>query len=145
MNKFDFNINMVNNSKELCENSNLIVTTTNANESLIFKDDVMKGTHITAVGSDTPDKRELDPEILKMANSLIVDSIPQCLERGETKKALDKDLINEDKLIELGEIIDYGKKYRKDEDEITVADLTGVAVQDIMITNAVYKQLKMEK
>lgn len=145
MNKFDFNIHMVNNSKELCENSNLIVTTTNANESLIFKDDVMKGTHITAVGSDTPDKRELDPEILKMANSLIVDSIPQCLERGETKKALDKDLINEDKLIELGEIIDYGKKYRKDEDEITVADLTGVAVQDIMITNAVYKQLKMEK
>ena len=145
MKKFDFNMNVVNNSKELCQKSNLIVTTTNANESLIFKEDVMKGTHITAVGSDTPDKRELDPEILKMANSLIVDSIPQCLERGETKKALDKDLINEDKLIELGKIIDSGKKYRKDDEEITVADLTGVAVQDIMITNAVYKQLKMEK
>ena len=80
-----------------------------------------------------------------MADSLVVDSISQCLERGETKKALDKDLISEDKLIELGEIIDSGKKYRKDEDEITVADLTGVAVQDIMITNAVYKQLKIEK
>ena len=52
MKKFNFNMNAVNNSKELCENSNLIVTTTNANESLIFKDDVMKGTHITAVGSD---------------------------------------------------------------------------------------------
>jgi len=142
MEKYGFKINSVDNSKELCQNSNLIVTTTNANESLIFKEDVKKGTHITAVGSDTPDKRELDPEILNIANSVIVDSISQCLERGETKKALDKDLISEEKLIELGEIIDFGEKYRKNEEDITVADLTGVAVQDIMITNAVYNQLK---
>ena len=142
MEKYGFKINSVDNSKELCQNSNLIVTTTNANESLIFKEDVKKGTHITAVGSDTPDKRELDPEILNIANSVIVDSISQCLERGETKKALDKDLISEEKLIELGEIIDSGEKYRKNEEDITVADLTGVAVQDIMITNAVYNQLK---
>jgi len=142
MEKYGFKMNSVDNSKELCQNSNLIVTTTNANESLIFKEDVKKGTHITAVGSDTPDKRELDPEILNIANSVIVDSISQCLERGETKKALDKDLISEEKLIELGEIIDFGEKYRKNEEDITVADLTGVAVQDIMITNAVYNQLK---
>ena len=142
MEKYGFKINSVDNSKELCQNSNLIVTTTNANESLIYKEDVKKGTHITAVGSDTPDKRELDPEILNIANSVIVDSISQCLERGETKKALDKDLISEEKLIELGEIIDSGEKYRKNEEDITVADLTGVAVQDIMITNAVYNQLK---
>ena len=142
MEKYGYNITSVNNSRELCQNSNLIVTTTNANESLIYKGDVKKGTHITAVGSDTPDKRELDPEILNIANSVIVDSISQCLERGETKKALDKELISEEKLIELGEIIDSGKKYRKDDSEITVADLTGVAVQDIMITNAVYNQLK---
>ena len=142
MEKYEFKINSVHNSKELCQNSNLIVTTTNANESLIYKEDVKKGTHITAVGSDTPDKRELDPEILNIANSVIVDSISQCLERGETKKALDKDLISVEKLIELGEIIDAGEKYRKNEEDITVADLTGVAVQDIMITNAVYNQLK---
>ncbi len=142
MERYGYNITSVNNSRELCQNSNLIVTTTNANESLIYKGDVKKGTHITAVGSDTPDKRELDPEILNVANSVIVDSISQCLERGETKKALDKELISEEKLIELGEIIDSGKKYRKDDSEITVADLTGVAVQDIMITNAVYNQLK---
>ena len=142
MERYGYRITSVNNSRELCQNSNLIVTTTNANESLIYKGDVKKGTHITAVGSDTPDKRELDPEILNIANSVIVDSISQCLERGETKKALDKELISEEKLIELGEIIDSGKKYRKDDSEITVADLTGVAVQDIMITNAVYNQLK---
>jgi len=141
MKSHGFNINIVTDSKELCQNSNLIVTTTNANESLIYKDDVKKGTHITAIGSDTPDKRELDSEILNIADAVIVDSISQCLERGETKNALDKNHIKEEKLIEIGEIIDSGKKFRKNNDEITVADLTGVAVQDIMITNAVYEQL----
>ena len=136
-----FNINIVSDSKELCKNSNLIVTATNANESLIYKDDIKEGTHITAMGSDTPDKRELDPRILNIADSIVVDSIPQCLERGETKKALDRNLIKKEDLIEIGSIIDSGKKLRKNNNEITVADLTGVAVQDIMITNAVYEQL----
>ena len=141
MKSHGFNINVASNSKELCKNSNLIITTTNANESLIQKDDIKEGTHITAMGSDTPEKRELDPEILNIADAVVVDSIPQCLERGETKNALDRNLLKEKDLIEIGTIIDSGKKLRKNNNEITVADLTGVAVQDIMITNAVYEQL----
>ena len=141
MKSHGFNINVASNSRELCKNSNLIITTTNANESLIQKDDIKEGTHITAMGSDTPEKRELDPEILNIADAVVVDSIPQCLERGETKNALDRNLLKEKDLIEIGTIIDSGKKLRKNNNEITVADLTGVAVQDIMITNAVYEQL----
>ena len=141
MSLLGFDVKAVNSSKELCSEANLIVTTTNANESLINREDLKAGTHITAVGSDTPEKRELDPHILRIANSLIVDSIPQCLERGETKKALDENLIKKNKLVELGQVIDSNESYRKSQHDITVADLTGVAVQDIMITNAVYNQL----
>ena len=141
MKSHGFKINVASNSRELCKNSNLIITTTNANESLIQKDDIKEGTHITAMGSDTPEKRELDPQILNIADAVVVDSIPQCLERGETKNALDRNLIKKEELIEIGSIIDSGKKLRKNNNEITVADLTGVAVQDIMITNAVYEQL----
>ena len=93
MKSHGFKINVASNSRELCKNSNLIITTTNANESLIQKDDIKEGTHITAMGSDTPEKRELDPEILNIADAVVVDSIPQCLERGETKNALDRNLI----------------------------------------------------
>jgi len=141
MSEFGFNIKKVDNSTELCKLSNLIVTTTSANESLIRKSDVIPGTHITAVGSDTPGKRELDPEILGMAHSLVVDSIPQCLERGETKYALDLGIVKEENLLELGKVIGNDEKIRSDQNDITVADLTGVAVQDIMITNTVYNNL----
>ena len=145
MSNFGFNVKPAKSSKDLCNHCNLIVTTTSANESLIEKKDLRKGIHITAIGSDTPEKRELDPEILKIADILVVDSISQCLERGETKYAIDSHLISKDKLKELGQVIESGNKYRKSENDITVADLTGVAVQDIMITNAVYKQLNTLK
>jgi len=101
----------------------------------------MPGTHITAVGSDTPEKRELDPAILGISHCIVVDSISQCKERGETKYALDDKIIKENDLIELGTVIESGQKARSEQHEITVADLTGVAVQDIMITNAVYNKL----
>ena len=62
-------------------------------------------------------------------------------ERGETKYALEKIIINRSDLVELGNVIMNKNNGRLSESHITVADLTGVAVQDIMITNAVYNNL----
>ena len=50
-------------------------------------------------------------------------------------------IYDKNNLVELGLVIDSKISYRKSENDITVADLTGVAVQDIMITNAVYNEL----
>ena len=141
MRKEGFNLEVANNSKQLCESCNLVVTATSANESLIKKSDIKPGTHITAVGSDTPEKRELDSNILGLANLVVVDSVSQCVERGETKYALEKNIINRSDLVELGDVIMSKNNGRLSEDDITVADLTGVAVQDIMITNTVYNNL----
>jgi len=48
-------------------------------------------------------------------------------------------------IVELGNaILDTGFQ-RSDEDQITVADLTGVAVQDIQITKAVYYALEKKR
>ena len=63
------------------------------------------------------------------------------MERGETKYALEKNIINRSDLVELGDIIMNKNNGRLTENDITVADLTGVAVQDIMITNTVYNNL----
>ncbi|MHA2075597.1 MAG: ornithine cyclodeaminase family protein, partial [Candidatus Hodarchaeales archaeon] len=47
-----------------------------------------KGTHITALGSDTPEKQELDSEILHKADRVISDSISQAESRGECYHAM---------------------------------------------------------
>lgn len=120
---------------------NLIVTTTPATEPLLSASDVKPGTHITAVGSDTPSKQELKAEILRAADLVVADSISQCLIRGEIHHALATDYIAEGDIIELGNIIAGTSAGRTTQEQITVADLTGVAVQDIQIAAAVFEAL----
>ncbi|GIT33946.1 MAG: hypothetical protein Ct9H300mP4_02650 [Gammaproteobacteria bacterium] len=72
------------------ERSQLIITTTSAKEPIIDEEWVQPGTHITAVGSDTPEKCELDPKILDRASIVVADSISQNKERGEIHQGLKK-------------------------------------------------------
>ena len=124
---------------ELTSQCNLIVTTTTSRQPLISCKQVQKGTHITAVGSDTPSKQELDQVILGEADLVVADSISQCLERGEIFHAFKEGILQQDDIVELGQIIEGKIEGRTSEDQITIADLTGVAVQDIQISKAVYE------
>ena len=121
---------------------NLVVTVTPSKTPLLSAADLRGGIHITAVGSDTPDKQELDPAILAKADVIVADSLSQCRLRGEIHKALEAGRIREDRCVELGAIISGRARGRTSENQITVADLTGVAVQDIKIATAVYRALR---
>jgi len=118
---------------------NLIITTTPATTPLLYASDLQSGVHITAVGADTPYKQELDAAILGQADLVVADSIAQCLLRGEIHQALKAGKLAEHQLVELGHIIAGKAQGRTSDQQITIADLTGVAVQDIKIAEAVYK------
>jgi len=118
---------------------NLIVCTTPSKSPVLQNRDIRIGTHITAMGSDTAEKQELDPLILKNADLLVADSIEQCLDRGEIYKAITAGELKKEGLIELGNIIGGKEKGRTSDQQTTVADLTGVAVQDINIASAVFR------
>ena len=63
---------------EVAQRARLIVTATPARAPLLSTGDIRPGTMLSAVGSDTPGKQELDPEILRAASLLLVDSLAQC-------------------------------------------------------------------
>ena len=141
MSAHGFQIETTLNTADIGANCNLIVTTTPSHTPLLSSTDILPGTHITAMGSDTPHKQELDSAILRQADIVVADSIPQCLERGEIYKALEDGVITRSELRELGQVISRGCSGRNDDQQITVADLTGVAVQDIQITKGIYEAL----
>lgn len=122
---------------DITSNCNYIVTTTPSGEPLIMSSQIKPGTHITAVGADAPGKQELDPHILKKADMIVVDSISQCKDHGEVFYAVKQQLVTPEQLIELGDCI-RTKKCRENDDQITVADLTGLAVQDIQVAGLVW-------
>ena len=103
--------------------------------------EVRPGTHITAVGADGGGKQELDAAVFEKADICAVDSVAQCREYGDSSYALRQGLIAEDRLIELGRIVRNPDLGRRSEDQITIADLTGVAVQDIQIASLVLAAL----
>lgn len=140
-----YDITIVEDASEIAKNCNLIVCTTPTQTALLKAVDIQTGTHITAVGSDTPEKQELESTILAKANIVISDSLPQSESRGEIYRAINDGVITRENIVELGIAIQDKTKQRTSEEQISVVDLTGVAVQDIMIAQAVYQNFKNNK
>ena len=128
-------------AEEVAAAANLIVTCTPSTRPLLEAAWIRPGTHITAVGSDTAAKQELDPAILAKADRIVVDSLSQSELRGEAYRAVSAGAIGRDRLVELGRVIEDETLRRSSDEETTVADLTGVAVQDIQISKAVWLTL----
>jgi ornithine cyclodeaminase len=129
----------------LVSRCNLIVTTTSARGPLIRADQVQKGTHITAMGSDDHGKQELEAELLAKADLVVADSLSQCVDHGECFAAVQGGHIEKDSILELGDVIKTPAIGRTSEDQITVADLTGVAIQDIQIAKMVDRVLREDQ
>ena len=132
-------------SEELVTSSDLVITTTPSNEPLIKNEWLKKGMHITAMGSDSEHKIELDPIILKECDVYVPDSQAQTSILGELHHALKANLINSDiKFNDLGNIILNPDLGRKNKDDITICDLTGTGVQDTAIARHTF-DLAMKK
>jgi ornithine cyclodeaminase len=125
-----FALTLTRDMNDLTQACNLIVTATRAVEPVI-EGGVRRGTHITAVGADAPGKQELATQIVAEADRVVADSKEQCVAQGEIQKAVKEGLLDPDSVVELGTVIADRSKGRESDDQITVADLTGVAVQDV--------------
>ena len=74
---------------EAVETSDLIVTATPARVPLIEAAWLRPGVHITAMGSDFPDKQELAVDVLARADLVVADHPPQAATQGEIHHAID--------------------------------------------------------
>lgn len=131
-----FNVSVAKTVEEITQNCNLIVTATTSAKPLLFGSQLKPGTHITAVGADDFGKQELDASVFDKADLIIVDSLTQCSKYGDLAHV--KQIDNE-KIMELGTIIET--PIQRQDHWITVADLTGVSIEDVQIAKSVYSKL----
>jgi ornithine cyclodeaminase len=127
-------------AKAVLREADVVVTTTPARLPLIEAGWLRPGQHITAMGSDAPDKNELHPEVLLKADRFVCDRTSQSAKLGEMRAAIDAGLFAEDfRPDELGEICAGAKPGRRSDDEITICDLTGTGVQDTAIATHAFR------
>lgn len=114
--------------------SDIVSTITTAASPLFDAQWLAPGTHINAAGSNSLIRREIGEDVLKAAHTIVVDSIDSALkEAGDLLPALEKGRLSERDLVELGDIIVGRSKGRIDDDEITLFESQGMAIQDISL------------
>jgi ornithine cyclodeaminase/alanine dehydrogenase-like protein (mu-crystallin family) len=121
--------------------SDLVITVTPSRSPLVKAEWLAPGMQITAVGSDGPEKQELEAAVLGKADLIFCDSRTQCTRLGEVHHGLSAQAINDGDITgELGEIILGRKAGRQNDRQITVADLTGIGAQDAACATLVYEK-----
>ena len=126
-------------------NCDILVTTTPTRKPIVKAQWIKEGTHINAIGADAVGKEELDPELL-IRSKIVVDDIVQALHSGEVNVPLSKHYISENDIhAQLGEVITGLKPGRTSEEEITIFDSTGLAIQDVASAHLVYERAVSKK
>jgi ornithine cyclodeaminase len=96
------------------------------------------------MGADGAGKQELESALFACAQVRAVDSLSQCSKYGDSALALEQGLIQLQDLVELGRVIQDASLRRRSGRDITIADLTGVAVQDMAIAELALQGLQLQ-
>lgn len=120
------NVRLAIDANRAVADSDVVITATPGRTVLFDGDAVRAGTHINCVGADTRGKRELPAGLLERAN-VYVDDVAQSVEIGELQWAPTVEHT------EFGDVVANGLRVPRRHDEITVFDLTGLALQDLTV------------
>lgn len=127
----------VDNLEYSVRNSDIIVTATPSRSPIVMSEWVKPGTHFSCVGSDVSGKQEIDENLIPKMR-VFVDDKAQCIKVGEIETALKKGLISPDDICgELGEVILGNVEGRLSDEDITLFDTTGIALQDLVTAKKV--------
>ena len=129
-------------SDDAIEDADLIITVTPSPKPVFDGTKVKKGATISCVGTYEPNKHEMDPAILPRASKIICDCKEAALaETGDLLIPIAEGIISEDDILgSLGDVINGDIKGRENDDEIIVYETVGVAAQDLVTAEEIYKK-----
>ena len=120
----------------------VIVACTTAREPFLGPDHVGPGSFVAAVGADSPDKNEVQPELMAKAR-VVVDVLEQCVEMGDLRHAIRAGAMRAtDVHAGLGALVTGTAAGRTGEAQIFVFDSTGTALQDVASAAAIYERAR---
>lgn len=122
-------------SLEAALGADLVVTVTPGREPLLRAGMQKAGQHISLMGADGPGKAEAEGAALAAAR-LFCDDWEQASHGGELAHAVEDGLVVHADVTSLGDVLAGTAAGRRSEDEVTMFDSTGLAIQDLAIAIA---------
>ena len=116
--------------------ADVIISITSSFEAILGADQVAPGTHVACMGTDTKGKQEVAPGLLARA-VVFTDEVAQAVSIGEAQHAVAQGLMGEGDVHQLGAVINGAHPGRRNAEEITLFDGTGVGLQDLAVASRV--------
>lgn len=127
-------------ARTACASADIIVTATASRDPLFDADWIRPGTHVAAMGADGPGKQELPCELLDRA-TLFCDSPHQSIVLGEFQSIAGKILCGDVTVTPIGSVLLGDHPGRQSDDEITIFDSSGIALQDLALARSITARL----
>lgn len=139
--QFSFSIEPVRTNEEAVRGADLIVTATSSLEPVIDKEWISPGAHVNAIGTHSPNSREIDGATMAAAR-IFVDRRESALnESGDYLLAAKEGLLNPESIRgEIGELLIGTKTGRTSSTEITLFKSLGLAIEDVVSADYVYRK-----
>jgi ornithine cyclodeaminase/alanine dehydrogenase-like protein (mu-crystallin family) len=143
--QFSFTIEPVKTNEEAVRDADLIVTATSSQHPVISKDWISPGAHVNAIGTHSPGSREVDGATMAAAR-VFVDRRESALnESGDYLLAAKEGLISPESIIgEIGELLIGAKTGRTSANEITLFKSLGLAIEDVVSADYLYRQAEAQ-
>ena len=121
----------------------VVVTVTPGHEPVFRDGDLHPGQHVSLMGADGPGKAEItDGELAR--SRIVCDEWVQASHNGDLGHALAAGAIRREDVAELGQVLLGTEEGRRTDEEITIFDSTGLAVQDLAVALAVYRRYQQD-
>jgi ornithine cyclodeaminase/alanine dehydrogenase-like protein (mu-crystallin family) len=120
--------------------ADLVVTVTPGHEVLLAEGSLQRGQHVSLMGADGPGKAEMATAEIERAH-VFCDDWEQASHGGELAHAVEAGVLREADVTPLGAVLAGTATGRRDDDEITIFDSTGLAIQDLAIALAALEQV----
>lgn len=125
-------------TRQEAASQDVVVTVTPGSEPVVLASDLQPGKHLAALGADAHGKAEVEREALGRCR-LFCDEWDQASAGGELSGPVEDGLVERAGVTELGAVLTGEAEGRRSEDEVTLFDSTGLAIQDLAIVQVVWE------
>lgn len=129
--------------EELVKNSEIICTTTPANEPVLPNDkELLRGKCIIAIGSYTPEMREIPDAIWDLTDKVYIELPYACEESGDLSQPIAQGRLTKDQTVLMSDYLAAGPKEITDKGETTYFKSVGMALFDVCIAQKILEMAK---
>ncbi len=119
-------------AEEAVEGVDIIITATTCRDPVLFGAWLRPGVHINAIGSNWASKREIDTEVVRRTDRIVVDDLEQAkIEAGDLLGPIDEGLLDWGRVVELGQLVTGEVVGRTSAGQITLFESQGIALEDV--------------